>query len=328
MQIHPHRAIQPSQKTKTGEHILSKVAVVQTSPVIGDTAATIAKADKLIREAGVNGAKVAVFPEAFIGGYPKGQTFDTVVGARTDLGREEFREYFDAAISLDGPEAETLELAAAESGVFVVIGIIERFGDTLYCTAALIDPENGIVGNHRKLMPTASERLIWGFGDGSTLDVADTPAGRVGTAICWENYMPLLRQAMYAQRVDLYCTPTVDDRPVWQSTMTHIALEGRNFVLSACQALPKSAYPEGTDFPPQVGSTNWLIRGGSVIIDPLGNILAGPVYEEETILYADIDLDDRTRSHFDLDVNGHYGRPDVFELRVNSHSNKGTVFTD
>lgn len=306
----------------------STVAVVQTSPVIGNTAATIAKVDALIREAGANGATVAVFPEATIGGYPKGQTFDTVVGTRTELGREEFREYFEGAVSLDGPEIETLAVAAAESGVFVVIGIIERHGDTLYCTAVLIDPAKGVVGKHRKLMPTATERLIWGFGDGSTLDVADTVAGRVGTTICWENYMPLLRQAMYAQGVDLYCVPTVDDRDAWQSTMTHIALEGRNFVLSACQALPKSAYPAGTEFPPQVGNKNWLIRGGSVIIDPLGTVLAGPVYGDETILYADIDLDARTRGHFDLDVNGHYGRPDVFELRVNTRSNEGTVFED
>lgn len=305
---------------------MSKVAVVQTCPVIADTPATIAKAERLIRQAGASGAKVAVFPEAFIGGYPKGRAFDTVVGARTDVGREEFREYFDAAISLDGPEVETLEIAASDAGVFVVVGIIERLGNTLYCTAVLIDPDSGVVGNHRKLMPTASERLIWGFGDGSTLDVADTAAGRVGTAICWENYMPLLRQAMYAQGVDLYCAPTVDDRSVWQSSMTHIALEGRNFVLSACQALPKSAYPEGTEFPPQVGNNDWLIRGGSVIVDPLGNILAGPVYEEETILYADIDLEDRTRGHFDLDVNGHYSRPDVFELQVNTRPNGGTVF--
>lgn len=306
---------------------MSKVAVVQTGPVIGDTPATIAKAEGLIREAGANGAEVAVFPEAFIGGYPKGSTFDVVVGTRTDPGREEYRRYFDGAVALDGPELETLAVAAAEAGVFVVIGIIERSGGTLYCTAVLIDPQDGVVGNHRKLMPTASERLIWGFGDGSTLDVAESVAGRVGTAICWENYMPMLRQAMYAQGVDLYCTPTVDDRPAWQSSMTHIALEGRVFVLSACQAVPKSAYPSGTEFPPQVGNKDWVIRGGSVIIDPLGNVLAGPVYEEETILYAEIDLAQRTRGHFDLDINGHYGRPDVFELHVNTRRNKGTVFS-
>lgn len=305
---------------------IRKVAVVQTYPIVGDTPATVEKAVALIREAGEAGAQVAVFPEALIGGYPKGSTFDTVVGTRTPLGRDEYVDYVSGAVSVDGPEVENLSVAVAEAGIFVVIGIIERLGGTLYCTALLIDPKDGVVGRHRKLMPTASERLIWGFGDGSTLDVADTEAGRVGAVICWENYMPMLRQAMYAQDVDLYCAPTVDDRPVWQASMTHIALEGRNFVLSACQAVPKSAYPEGTQFPPQVGNENWVIRGGSVIIDPLGTVLAGPVYEEETILYAQIDLMDRVRGKFDLDVAGHYGRPDVFELVVNTEPREGTVF--
>lgn len=305
---------------------MSRVAVVQTGPVVGDTVATIVKAVDLIREAGRNQATVAVFPEALIGGYPKGRTFDTVIGARTPLGRDEYRAYVAGAVSLDRVEIEALVTASREAAVFVVIGIIERHGGTLYCTAVMIDPKRGVVGNHRKLMPTASERLVWGFGDGSTLHVADSAAGRVGAVICWENYMPLLRHAMYAQGVDLYCAPTVDDRPVWQATMTHIALEGRNFVLSACQAVPRSAYPTGVDFPPHIGNEDWVIRGGSVIIDPLGTVLAGPVYEAETILYADIDLDDRTRGHFDLDVNGHYGRPDVFELRVNTRPNTGTVF--
>lgn len=306
---------------------MSKVAVIQTCPVVGDTPATITKAEALILAAASNGAEVAVFPEAFIGGYPKGQSFDTVVGTRTPLGREQFREYAENAISLDSSEMDRIVAASAEASIFVVIGIIERLGGTLYCTAVMIDPLLGVVGNHRKLMPTASERLIWGFGDGSTLDVADTPAGRVGAVICWENYMPMLRQAMYAQGVDLYCAPTVDDRPAWQATMTHIALEGRNFVLSACQAVPKSSYPAGTEFAAHIGNEDWVIRGGSVIIDPLGNVLAGPVYEAETILYADIDLADRTRSRFDLDVNGHYGRPDIFELHVHTRPNEGTVFT-
>jgi len=286
----------------------------------------VEKVADLIREAGAGGAVLAVFPEALVGGYPKGQDFDTVVGTRTPQGREEFRTYFERAVALDGPEIEKLVAASADAGVFAVVGVIERLGGTLYCTAIFLDPDKGLIGKHRKLMPTASERLIWGFGDGSTLDVVDSPAGRVGAVICWENYMPLLRQAMYAQGVDLYCAPTVDDRPVWQSTMTHIALEGRNFVLSACQALPRSAYPEGTGFPPQVGDKDWVIRGGSVIVDPQGGVLAGPVYEQETILYADIDLSERVRGRFDLDVSGHYGRPDVFELHVNTRSQDGTVF--
>lgn len=306
---------------------MGRVAVVQTGSVPDDTPATVAKVEELIRRAGEGGAEVAVFPEALIGGYPKGSTFDTVVGARTAAGREEYRRYAEGAVRVDGPEIAALAQAASEASVFVVIGVIERYGDTLYCTAVLIDPGDGVVGVHRKLMPTASERLLWGQGDGSTLPVVETSAGRAGAVICWENYMPLLRQAMYAQGLDLYCAPTVDDRPVWQSTMTHIALEGRAFVLSSCQAVRKDAYPPGTQFPPQVGNADWVIRGGSVIVSPLGEVLAGPVYEEETILFADIDLADRTRSHFDLDVNGHYARPDVFELRVDTRPKGGTVFT-
>lgn len=306
---------------------MSKVAVVQTAPVVGDTAATVEKVACLILEAGENGAEVVVFPEALIGGYPKGSSFDTVVGARTSRGREEYRAYAEGAVSLYGPELEALAAACSDAEVFAVVGIVESHGSTLYCTAVMIHPLRGLVGHHRKLMPTASERLIWGFGDGSTLDVVDTSAGRVGAVICWENYMPLLRQAMYAQGVDLYCALTVDDRPVWQASMTHIALESRSFVLSACQAVPKASLPVDTELPGHIGNDEWVIRGGSVIVDPLGNVLAGPVYEEETILYADIDLKERTQGHFDLDVNGHYARSDVFELRVNTRPNTGTVFT-
>lgn len=311
--------------TQQGE-MMSRVAVVQTGPVLGNTPATIEKAVALIAEAGSGGAEVAVFPEAFIGGYPKGSTFGVVLGSRSSEGREEYQEYFDGAISLDGPEMSTLEQAAADAEVFVVAGIIERSGHTLYCTAVMIDPEFGLVGHHRKLMPTALERVVWGFGDGSTLDVADSRAGRVGTVICWENYMPMLRQAMYAQGVELYCAPTVDDRPVWQSSMIHIALEGRTFVLSAAQVMPKSAFPEDTEFEHGIGESGWVLRGGSVIVDPLGNVLAGPVYEQETILYADIDLGQIDRGGFDLDVNGHYGRPDVFELRVDTREKRTVTF--
>ncbi|MHA3683542.1 carbon-nitrogen hydrolase family protein [Leucobacter sp. HY1908] len=305
---------------------MQKVAVVQASSVIGDTQATVAKAVELIHEVAANGAELVVFPEAFVGGYPKGDGFGTVMGSRSDAGRDAFRDYVEQAIALDGPEIEALAAAAAEAQVFVVIGVIERLGETLYCTVAMIDATLGLVGKHRKVMPTGSERLIWGFGDGSTLDVVESPVGRVGAAICWENYMPLLRQAMYAQGVQVYCAPTVDERAVWQNTMTHIALEGRTFVLSACQAVPIDAYPAHKKFENNIGESGWVIRGGSVIIDPLGKVLAGPVYEEETVLYADIDLNEKQRGHFDLDVNGHYGRPDIFELHVNTKQQSSVVF--
>lgn len=312
---------------------MSKVAVIQSASVPFDAEASTLKAEQLIAEVGAAGAELAVFPEAFIGGYPKGTAFGTAIGYRLKRGREEYARYFAGAVALDGPEVERLVQASAEHGVSVVMGIIERLGATLYCTALLISPTDGLVGNHRKLMPTGTERLVWGFGDGSTLDTMDTSAGKVGTVICWENYMPLMRQAMYAKGVQLYCAPTADDRPTWQASMTHIALEGRVFVLSACQYITRDAFPEDHQIdvePPQNGAkdSNVLMRGGSVIIDPSGTVLAGPVFDEETILYADIDLEAKTESHLDFDVVGHYSRPDVFSLNVNTRPTESVTFVD
>ena len=296
---------------------MSRVAVVQAASVPFDADAATSKAVSLVAEAAAGGAELAVFPEAFIGGYPKGTSFGAVIGVRTEAGREEYRRYFDGAVTLEGDEVRRLVEASAEHRVHLVVGIIERLGNTLYCTALLISPDEGLVGNHRKLMPTGSERLVWGFGDGSTLDTMDTPMGRVGSVICWENYMPLMRQAMYAKGVELYCAPTADDRPTWQATMTHIALEGRTFVLSACQYLTRDAFPEDHPIEQEMPGGDVLMRGGSVIIDPTGTVLAGPVFDEETILYAEIDLDVKKRSHLDFDPVGHYSRPDVFQLKVN-----------
>ena len=304
---------------------MTTVAVVQATPVLGNTRATLDKVASLIREAGAGGAKLAVFPEAFVGCYPKGSTFGAVVGTRSEEGRDEYAEYMAGAVRIDGHDLDPVIEAADDAEVFVVLGIIERLGNTLYCTAVMITGE-GIVGKHRKLMPTASERLIWGYGDGSTLDVVDSPAGRVAVAICWENYMPLFRAAMYSQGVEVYCAPTVDDRDAWQSTMQHVSLEGRTFVLAACQFVPVDAYPEGTTFPNNIGENGYVIRGGSVIFDPLGNTLAGPVYGEETILYADIDLVAKDRAHFDFDATGHYGRPDVFQLHVDTTPKNSVTF--
>lgn len=292
-----------------------KAAVIQAASIPFDSKAATEKAIKLIHECGVAGAKLAVFPEAFIGGYPKGSSFGSVVGQRNIEGRELFSRYVAAAIELDGEEITLLETAAAESGIFVVVGVIEKLGNTLYCTALLIDSKKGLVGKHRKLMPTASERVIWGFGDGSTLDVVDSPGGKLGAVICWENYMPLLRQTMYAKGIEVYCAPTADDRPTWPGTMTHIALEGRVHVLTACQSITKAEYPADYGF--DVNISDQVMRGGSMIVDPLGNVLAGPVYDEEVILYANLDLDIKTQGHLDFDAAGNYSRPDIFRLNVN-----------
>lgn len=307
---------------------MKKVAVIQSASVPFDADASTTKAEELIAEVAAAGAELAVFPEAFIGGYPKGTAFGAAVGYRTERGRDEYLRYSNGAVTLDGPEVQRLVNASAEHGVFVVIGVIERLGNTLYCTALLISPTSGLVGNHRKLMPTATERLVWGYGDGSTLDVMDTPLGRVGSVICWENYMPLMRQAMYAKGVQLYCTPTADDRPTWQASMTHIAIEGRVFVLSACQYLTRDAFPDDHPFDVEPPQGDVIMRGGSVIVDPLGNVLAGPVFDQEAILFADIDLESKTRSHLDFDPVGHYARADVFSMTVNTKPAGSVTFTN
>ncbi|HEX3744148.1 MAG TPA: nitrilase-related carbon-nitrogen hydrolase [Bryobacteraceae bacterium] len=278
----------------------TRVAVVQAGSILFDSGATLAKAEGLIAEAAAGGARLIVFPEAFIGGYPKGEDFGARVGSRTPEGRKLFRRYFEDAIDVPGAATARLGEAARAHSVWLAIGVIERGGATLYCTVLFFSPDGALAGKHRKLMPTAMERLIWGFGDGSTLPVIDTGFGRMGAVICWENYMPLLRAAMYAKGIQLYCAPTVDDREVWPVTMRHIALEGRCFVLSACQ-----------------WSAAQKIGGGSVVVGPLGKVLAGPHYEGECILTADIDVGETAEGKFDLDVVGHYARPDVFRLELN-----------
>ena len=294
-------------------------AVAQTATVMFDTAATVAKAETLMAEAAARGAQVLVFPEAFIGGYPKGADFHIFIGARTPEGRQDFLKYYEAAVTLDGPEIAQLAQAAGAHKLYVCVGIIEREGGTLYCTAVYLGPEGTVLGHHRKLMPTALERLLWGYGDGSTLKAVETPFGKLGAVICWENYMPALRMAMYQQRVALYCAPTADDRDSWISTMQHIAMEGRCFVLSSCQHLRRAQFPSASmhnrlpDDPETL-----LMRGGSCIISPAGKVLAGPVYGEDVLLTAEIDLDDIPRAQMDFDPVGHYARPDVFQLAVNT----------
>jgi len=295
-------------------------AVVQIASIPADPMATAEKAAAKLREAAANGARLAVFPEALIGGYPKGASFGAPIGMRKPEGREAFARYHAAAIDLDGPEVALLAEAAAETGAFAVVGVIERDGGTLYCTALYFDGDKGLVGKHRKLMPTAGERLIWGFGDGSTLPVFRTEMGTIGAVICWENYMPALRMHMYHQGVSLYCPPTADDRDTWLPTMQHIALEGRTFVLTACQHITRAAYP--ADHESQLGDDPDLVmmRGGSAIVSPLGRVLAGPDFSGETILYAEIDPAEVMRAKYDFDVTGHYATPDVFSLTVDTRA--------
>ena len=293
-----------------------RVAVVQATPLLYDTTRSLQKLADLTSDAAKQGSALVVFPEAYLSGYPKGQDFGVSLGIRSPEGREEFRRLYESAIEVPGEATEAIGRVARDCGVHLVVGVIERDGGTLYCTALIFAREGTLLGKHRKLMPTAMERVIWGSGDGSTLPVVASDLGRIGAVICWENYMPLLRTAMYAKGIELYCAITVDDRDTWRSTVTHIALEGRCFVLSACQFVPATPLPSGTH-PLRSPAAQDLIRGGSCIVGPLGQLLAGPKYGEETILTADIDRGELARAKFDFDVVGHYARPDVFQLEVN-----------
>jgi nitrilase len=301
-------------------------AVVQAGTALFDTARTLEKVREYCRAAARDGAKLVVFPEAFLGGYPKGLSFGAHVGSRTEEGREEFRRYYAAAVEERSEPVAQLGEIAGECGIELVIGLVERAGGTLYCSVFFFGPDGHIQGKHRKLMPTGSERLIWGQGDGSTMPAIRMEYGVVGAAICWENYMPLFRTAMYAKGVTVWCAPTVDDRESWQATMQHIAMEGRCFVLSACQYLLRSDCPD--DYRPMQGDApgTVLIKGGSVIVSPMGKVLAGPLRDGEGILTAELDLRDVARGKFDLDTVGHYARPDIFSLSVNEQPNDAVRF--
>jgi nitrilase len=294
-----------------------RVAVVQAAPVLFDRQATVQKALRLVKQAAQNEARLVLLPEAFIPAYPRGLSFGTVVGHRRPEGRDLWQRYYENAVPVPGSTTAQLSQASQESGVYLAIGVVERDGGTLYCTTLYFGPGGSLLGKHRKLKPTGAERLIWGEGDGTTLTVVDTEFGKVGGLICWENYMPLARMAMYQKGVQIYLAPTADARDTWQATLRHIACEGRCFVLGCNQFITKDHYPE--DLPglddladqPEV-----MCRGGSAIIGPMGEVIAGPLYGEEGILYADLDLAEVARAKFDFDVAGHYSRPDVFHFRV------------
>ncbi|MFD1539829.1 carbon-nitrogen hydrolase family protein [Nonomuraea guangzhouensis] len=290
-----------------------RVAVVQAAPRLFDLPETLRRFRDLLARAAAEGTHLVVFPEAFIGGYPKGSTFGASVGRRDDQGRALFARYRRSAVEIPGEAFEEISAAVAAHGVHVVVGVIERAGRTLYCSALLFAPDGTLLARHRKLVPTGTERVIWGRGAARDVIVTDTDIGRIGLAICWESYMPLYRTALYQRDVQIYCAPTVDDRDVWTSTMRHIAVEGRCFVLSANQFAGRNDYPH--DFA-ATDSADAIIQGGSCVVDPFGRLLAGPSFGKQDMLVADIDLAVLDGAYLDLDVVGHYARPDIFQFRT------------
>lgn len=306
-----------SEALKSGRSV--NVAAVQAASVVFDLDASLAKLADLTQDAAGRGAELIVFPEAFLSGYPRGLTFGSAIGSRTAEGREWYARYWESSVDIPGPAIDRLVDLASSAAATLVVGVIERDGGTLYCTAVTIDPERGVVSRHRKLMPTATERTVWGQGDGSTMSVVETPVGRVGAAICWENYVPLYRAWLYGENVEIYVAPTADARDSWLATMQHIAMEGRCFVVSCNQFTSPEDYP--SDYPVAAADGDdevpFTTRGGSCIVGPLGEVIAGPDYEGESILTATLDLRAITRAKLDFDPVGHYSRPDVFSLVTN-----------
>lgn len=281
-----------------------------------DTAHALVRVEEMTARAARDGVQLLVFPEALLGGCPRGAGFGAVVGDRSSAGREEFLAYSKQAVTFPGQEVDRLREIARAHRVHLVVGFIERAASSLYCATVTLDDSGAVIGRRRKIMPTGSERLIWAQGDGSTLTVADSRLGRLASVICWENLMPALRLSFYAQGVDIWCAPTADARDVQLATMRHIAIEGRCFVLAANQvAQAKDLSPSfATDYgrPDDV-----VCRGASVIVNPFGEVLAGPLTDEEGMLAADLDLDEVIRGRYDFDATGHYSRPDLFSLIVN-----------
>lgn len=293
------------------------VGVIQESPVFFDKEATLKKITEFTIEYAGQGCDLLVFPESYVPGYPRGFDFGATIGSRTSEGRDLFLQYSKQSIEVPGEDILYLEKLASENKVYLIIGVTEKDSSSgsLYCSMLYISPENGLLGVHRKIKPTGSERLIWAEGSGESLVTFQTHLGKIGGLICWENYMPQARLSMYGKGVEIYIAPTADARDTWIYTMRHIAVEGRCFVLSCNQFFKRSMYPEEyRELLPQ--EPELICRGGSVIISPLGEILAGPLFDESGVLMATLDLEDIIRSKLDFDVNGHYARPDIFEFRV------------
>lgn len=299
------------------QHKKIKVGVVQATPALFDIEKTVQIVIDWIEKGAKEGCDLLLFPESFIPCYPRGLDFDSVVGRRTEKSRNQWLEYWENSLETNSSYVEQISEAIRKAGIFVALGVTERepVGGSLHCALLYFDKKGQLIGKHRKLKPTGLERYIWAESDGSTLVSFDTEICKIGGLICWENYMPLARMSMYQRGVEIYLAPTADSRESWQSTMLHIALEGRCFVLACNQFVRKSDYPERFQAD-LIHEPDIMSAGGSVIISPLGEVLAGPLWNEEGLLTAELDFSTLAKSKLDFDVVGHYSRNDVFKLEV------------
>jgi nitrilase len=288
------------------QHKKIKVGVVQATPALFDIEKTVQIVIEWIEKGAKEGCELLLFPESFIPCYPRGIDFDAVVGRRTEKSRAQWLDYWENSIETSSSYIEQIGKAIQKAGIFVGLGVTERenVGGSLHCALLYFDKQGNLIGKHRKLKPTGLERYIWAESDGSTLVSFDTEIGKIGGLICWENYMPLARMAMYQSGIEIYLAPTADSRKSWQSTMLHIALEGRCFVLACNQFVRKSDYPK--HFQADLAhEPDIMSSGGSVIISPLGEVLAGPLWNEEGLLTAELDFAVLAKSKLDFDVVGH-----------------------
>jgi nitrilase len=297
------------------------IAAVQATPVFLDREATIDKAARLVAEAAGRGAALVAFPETFVPTYP-----DWVWRVPAWEDAEFVGRLYDQSVAVPSAAVDRLAAIAHENGTWLAMGVNEIDGGTLYNTLLYFSPDGELAGRHRKLMPTGGERTVWGTGDGSTLDVVCTPFGVVGGLLCWENYMPLARAAMYARGVDIWLAPTWDNADAWLATLRHIAKEGRCYVVGVAPVLRGSDVPDELRGDRYGGDDDWMSRGRSAIVDPYGEVIAGPVEEREEILYAEVDAAVAAVARREFDPVGHYSRPDVFTLTVNTKARMPVTF--
>ncbi|HMC85303.1 MAG TPA: carbon-nitrogen hydrolase family protein [Chitinophagaceae bacterium] len=299
------------------KHKKVRVGVVQATPALFNSKKTIEIVISWIEKGAKEGCGFLLFPESFIPCYPRGLNFDAIIGKRTDKSRDLWLEYWENSVDVVSDDLKDIKIAIKKAGLFVALGVTEResIGGSLFCTLLYFDNKGNFIGKHRKIKPTGLERYVWAEGDGKTLLSFDTSIGKIGGLICWENYMPMARMSMYQKGIEIYLAPTADARPSWQATIQHIALEGRCFVLAANQIVKKADYPKQYQVDLK-DEPDMICPGGSAIISPMGELLAGPLWNKEGLLIADLDFSILAKSKLDFDLAGHYSRNDIFKFEV------------